>query len=66
LPEARRPDVLGDIRLIRVIHKGRTLCELELLIKTEKAKTELLSFYLTNTISSSLDFHFILMSLNKI
>jgi hypothetical protein len=36
------------------------------LLKTERAKTELLSFYLTNTVSSSLDFHFILMSLNRI
>jgi hypothetical protein len=28
------PDILGDIRLIRAMHKGRTLSQLSLLVKT--------------------------------
>lgn len=66
LSENIKPALIGDIRMVRMIHKFKKLGDIDLLIKTEKAKTELLSFYLTNIISSSLDFHFILISLNKI
>ena len=42
------------------------LVSLPLLLSTEKVKDELISFYLQNSIVSSLDLHFILMSLNKV
>jgi hypothetical protein len=49
------------------LHKNSDIfSELSLLIQTEKAREDLLSFSLATTINSSLDFHFILMTLNKI
>lgn len=67
LQQAKKADSLGDIRLIRTLRNRRDrLVDLDILQTTEYAKDELLSFCLTNIVSSSLDFHFILMSLNKI
>ena len=52
---------------MQVIHSNRNILEdINLLLKGEGAKNELISFLLTKTISSSLDFHFVLMTLNKI
>lgn len=39
LQETKKPTLLGDIRLIRMIHKLKTLGDIDLLIKTEQAKT---------------------------
>ena len=52
---------------MRLLHTDRNIyTELNFLLQTEDSKDELLSFLLTNTINSSLDFHFVLLSLNKI
>ena len=60
-------DLIKDIRLMQLLYKNRNILEdLNLLVTGEGAKNELISFLLTKTISSSLDFHFVLMTLNKI
>jgi hypothetical protein len=65
--EASKPDTVKDIRYSQSIYHDRNvLKDIELLLLTENIREELLSFLLTKTISSSLDFHFVLMSLNKV
>ena len=67
LKRARKPETIKDIRLIQSIYPtNNILLEVNLLLQTEEAKDELLSFLLTNMLSSSLDFHFVLISLNRI
>ena len=61
------PDTIKDLRFTQTLFKNRSIFEdIDLLVITEKAKDELISFLLTKTISSSLDFHFVLMTLNKL
>lgn len=63
----KNPDLVKDLRIIQAVHSDRDILQdLNFLIRAESVKDELLSFLLTKSINSSLDFHFILMTLNKI
>jgi hypothetical protein len=60
-------ETVKDLRLIQELHADRNVLEeVKLLLSIEKSKDELVSFLLTNSLSSSLDFHFVLMTLNRI
>lgn len=66
MPVDSQHNMLRSMRIIRSATNANIYRNMDILIMTEKARSELLSFYLSKTVSSSLDFHFILQSLNKL
>ena len=59
-------EYLTDIRIVKTNHNLKYVENLNILLFIEQTKEDLLAFYLTNIVSSSLDFHFILITLNRI
>lgn len=60
-------ELIAENRMVKVLYKTKDLpCDDRLLLRTNKIRNVLVSFYLSKVVTSSLDFHFILMTLNKI
>lgn len=60
-------DIIFENRIIKMTYNINYLpIDDRFLLRASKLRDELLSFYLSKMVTSSLDFHFILMTLNKI
>lgn len=60
-------DIIFENRIIKMTYNINYLpIDDRFLLRASKLRDDLLSFYLSKMVTSSLDFHFILMTLNKI
>lgn len=61
-------EIAKENRMVRCVHKEIKYLSYDdrFLLRSAAIREELLNFYLKIVITSSLDFHFILMTLNKI